>query len=265
MGEKLRRTGLSAAAVAAALALVAGCGGDGGKDGAEGGGKDASAQEKPAAENAEPLTAAELEKRALKQGDVEGHRIEKATEKDLAEQPGAVKPASCRPVVDAIATAAAGDPAATVLRDAQEKPGGTPSLDENTTEEEMDRALEDALGATVVRMGLSTYEGKGAQGVLAEFREQLQGCEGTFTVNGTEQRVDSLTTDAPARGGDEAVTFSMVTTDEQGKEIPGSAFAVHRKGNVLAFFMAVSFTAEKKGDVQVPAALVEAQTAKLAG
>ncbi|WP_175407563.1 hypothetical protein [Streptomyces sp. TRM64462] len=279
----IRRSAVAASAVSLAL-LVTACGGD--KEGGKEGGKDAGAGDKAKnASAAKALTAAELEKAALAQGDVPGYKVEKAGPADLVDA-GAVTvdKAECKPLADAWYTAKPGSPAAAVQRKvvqepASTDPGGAASQDPakdkklgDMTEEELDKALKDmensvkdAFSVNVVIDGLSSYDGKGAEEALASLRTAATACAGGFTatVKGEPTKVLRVE-EEKVSGGQEAAGWALIT-DADGDELPLKLVLV-RHGQTLASFGVVNLGAAMSGakDLPLPTAVIDAQVGKLA-
>ncbi|EST30272.1 hypothetical protein N566_21655, partial [Streptomycetaceae bacterium MP113-05] len=161
MQKNIRRTTLTAAGVVAALVLT-GCGGA-----SETAGEGKSGGEQKAEAPAEPaLSKADLEKLALAEGDVEGFTVRKGAADDVAPPPKgtASEPAECGPYLDLATETAPGDPGSVVLRTVTEKQE-TPKADGELDQEDLDAfedAMDGALSASVARVGVAAYGGKGA-------------------------------------------------------------------------------------------------------
>ena len=266
MQKNVRRSTLTAAAAVAVLVLT-GCGG------ASQAADDAKSDAKQKAEApAEPaLSEADLEKLALADGDVEGFTVEKGAADDVAAPPKGTQaePAACGPYVGLVTETAPGDPGLVVVRSVtgkQETPkvDGDGELDMEALEAFED-AMDDALGASVVRMGVAAYGGEGAADAMKELRDWTGACKGDFTVGPQKQAVTELEADAPAQGADEAVRFTM-EVELEGRTVPMTRYEVYRDGDTVVTFMAMNGAAllgESGDDWGVPDAVVKAQLAKL--
>lgn len=254
----VRRSALAAAAASLVL-LVTACSGEGSDGGTEDKGKESAAAQ-PAAE---ALTAAELEKLALEQGDVKDHKITKAgPEDDIAAEDVTTDKAECEPLTRAMAGVPLGDPAATVKRRATAEPtAADPSKDGEVSEGDVDGVMERAFDITTSLVTLSSYEGKGAADAVSALKSAGRACSGGFTVKmaGTEQKVVKLA-EAKVSGGDEAVAWRM-TAEQDGEKLPFNLVAV-RKGGSFVSFSSFNIVAPD-GDLPLPTAVVDAQAAKL--
>ncbi|MEU0370436.1 hypothetical protein ABZ070_09260 [Streptomyces sp. NPDC006283] len=257
----VRRTALAAAAASLVL-LVTACGGDG--SGGDGDTKDKGGETGAAEPAAKALTVAELEKLAIAQGDVKGHKVAKAgPQDDIAAKDVTTDQAECLPLARALAGVPVGEPGATVKRRATAEPKDAGKDAGDMTEEELGDAFTDAFDITTTLLALSSYEGKGAADGFAALKTAGTACSGgfTMTVAGTEQKVQKFA-EAKVSGGDEAVAWAM-TADQGGESLPFN-LAVVRKGGSLVTFSSFNLTAPtEKGDLPLPTAVIDAQAAKL--
>jgi hypothetical protein len=242
----VRRTALAAAAASLVL-LVTACGGEGSDGGTneKGNGKDSAAK---------ALTAAELEKLALAEGDVKAHKVVKAgPQDDIAAKDVKTEKAECEPVARAVAGTPMGAPAATVKRRATAEP--------DVKEAGKDGAIEGAFDITTSLVALSSYEGEGAADAFAALKGAGTACAGGFTMTmaGTEQKIVKMT-EAKVSGGDEAVAWTM-TAEQDGEKLPFNV-AVVRKGGTFVSFSSFNLMAPE-GELPLPSAVIEAQVAKL--
>ncbi|MFF0744502.1 hypothetical protein ACFYVL_29285 [Streptomyces sp. NPDC004111] len=257
----VRRTAAALSVVSLSL-LVGACGADAPAP-AKGGDKAApSAPAQPAEQAAKALTAAELEKVALAQGDVPTHLVTPGTKADEAAA-GSVKAdrAECKPLLDALAAVPQGTPGAHVLRKAVEKPAKM-KVDPKASAEEKAKAGLNALSQPVTAERLASYEGKGAQEAFAGLAKAGKACAGGFggQQGGDKLRIASVTPDAVS-GGDEAQgwTFQMKAQGPDESDVVMKLAAV-RKGGTLATFYTISLGGTVKTQ---PTAVIEAQLRKL--
>ncbi|MFJ4870991.1 hypothetical protein [Streptomyces sp. NPDC088757] len=248
MRTSIRTVAVTTTAVSLAL-LGTACSGD--KAGDSGKGSAApSASATSEAPAAKALSAAELEKLIVEQADLPGHQVQKAKATDVVKSEAVVTDkASCKPLADALAFIAAGDPAASVQRKAIEVPKKTGSP-------------EDALGALaapVTSVTLGSYDGQGAQEALASLKASGTDCAGGFGVTSSGEKV-KVTKVAPetVTAGDEALAWT-VTSDVDGEPFV-TKLVVFRKGNTLASFSSFSLAGTVK---ELPKAIVDAQAKKL--
>ncbi|UYQ63858.1 hypothetical protein [Streptomyces peucetius] len=249
----VRRTALAAAAASLVL-LVSACGGEG----SGGGTKDdtkAKGKESAAAEPAtKALTAAELEKVALVQGDVKAHKIVKAgPQDDIAAKDVKTDKAECEPLARAVAAAPMGEPVATVKVRATAEP--------DVKNAGKDGAIEGAFDITTSLIALSSYEGQGAADAFSALKSAGASCADGFTLTmaGNEQKILKLT-EAKVSGGDEAVAWTM-TAEQEGEKLPFNV-AVVRKGGTFVSFSSYNLMAPE-GVLPLPTAVIDAQAAKL--
>ncbi|MER7727896.1 hypothetical protein [Streptomyces sp. NPDC096323] len=260
----IRRTAVAATVMSLAL-LTAACGSDSG----DGAGKDngkAGASAKPAdkgadTSSAKALTAAELEKASLAQGDVKGHKIVKAGPADsIAGDAVNTDKADCDVFADALMGAKSGTPAASTQRRIANEPkkGGDKESDDPA------EAFKAAFDITTTLATLSSYDGKGAGDALAGLRTAATRCASgfTFTAAGSKQKVTEIA-EVPVKGGEEAVAWT-VTVEAEGEKSAMKLIEI-RKGTTLASLTALNLGASGAGgDFDMPTAVIDAQAAKLA-
>ncbi|MFG3495382.1 hypothetical protein [Streptomyces sp. NPDC047928] len=257
-----RRSAVAASAVSLAL-LVTACGSEkttGGDEGAKGD-KGAVAD----AGSAKALTAAELEKAIIAQGDVDGYKVQQpgAADRVPAEQV-TVDKAACQPLAHAVYAVALGEPKATVGRKVVQEPkkGDKPSLGD-LSEKELEDAVASAFDLTSTMVSLASYEGKGADEAVASLRKAAGECAGGFTLKlaGEAQKVLKVE-ELKVSGGQEAAGWTVLTQQEGGT-MPLKV-AVVRQGSTLASFSVVNFGAAGSGkDYDLPTAVIDAQVGKL--
>ncbi|MGW1296461.1 hypothetical protein [Streptomyces sp. NPDC002533] len=267
----VRRTALAASAAALALLATACSGssdadGKAGKDGKDEKGAASGSSSAPKAP-AKALTAAELEKATLAQGDVEGTRVTKTGPADEVPADGVkVDKEACLPVAHAMYGVAQKDAVATTKRKVIDEPkaGGKKSLEDVAKGEGADE-FKDAFNLTSTFVALHSYEGTAGPDAFAALKKAAADCAGGFTatVAGTPTKVVSMT-EEKVTGGDEAVAWT-VTTEDDGATAPVKLVALRKESSVATFF-AFNLAAAGGGDVkfELPTAVVAAQDKKLA-
>ncbi|URN15396.1 MULTISPECIES: hypothetical protein [Streptomyces] len=263
----IRRTAVVASAVSLAL-LVTACGGDKAADAGKNdkAGKDGGAAAAPAPA-AKVLTAAELEKAVLAEGDVKGHKVSSAKAEEIG-KPGdvTVDKQECLPLAEAASSIVVGTSTAHVTRKVVEEP--KPSAGKSAgdmTEGELEDAFASSLALTMTVDTLASYEGKGAEETAAKLRAAGTACAGGFTVTQAGDKTKVLKVEeAELAGGDEAAAWVLTSEVEAGKTMPIKVAAV-RQGATLTTFMAVNIGAALAGkDYPLPTAVIDAQVAKTA-
>ncbi|WP_240135325.1 hypothetical protein [Streptomyces sp. MUM 178J] len=263
----VRRSAVAVSAVCLGL-LATACSGSSDEEN-KSSGREAARSEKPAAAEGggRPLTAAELEKIVLAQGDVKGHKVEKSSVAAAATPDGVkVDRAECEPLAHAMSGVKLGKPAATVTRQATQEPAEQKQdvSIEDMTEEEIQEQLAENFNLTSTLVGLAAYEGTGAEEVLASLRSAAKACSGGFTATMQGEKSKILKVEEiKVSGGQEAVAWSLTADLEDGDTMP-TKLAVIRKDGTLARFVAVNFGGLINGkDFPLPTAVVDAQLAKL--
>ncbi|MBN0045367.1 hypothetical protein JS756_14860 [Streptomyces actuosus] len=243
---------------ALSLALVTGCSGEKKNDDAKGSAAPASSAAGTTAPAAKALTAAELQKLLLAQGELKGYKSDPGAD-ILPKSKAEVKTdkAACDPVAWATAALPPGDTDAraanTVTQDKAGSATGAPT------------DMENAFDVDLTFVGLSSYDGDGAEKAMKAVSDGLAACAGGYglTAAGESSKVTKVTSEKGAELGDESLAFA------EGVDMDGEGTAmfhtqVVRKGNTVATFYTVNFSAIGSGEgVKVPAAVVEAQVAKL--
>ncbi|MFJ8107068.1 hypothetical protein [Streptomyces sp. NPDC096132] len=252
----------TAAIGALSLALLTGCSSDeGSKDSKDS--KGSASSSSSAASDAKALTSAELEKLLLAQGELKGY---KATSGDdtLPKSKSAVKTdkAACDPLAWASAGLAPGDTDANASNTvSQEKASDSPTSLEDISEAD----IEDAFNVDMTFVGLSSYDGDGAEKALKAVSDGVAACSGGYALK-AERETSKVTKVAAVKGiggGDESVAFTE-DVDMDGEGTATLTAEVVRKGNTVATFYTVNFAAFSTGEtMENPAAVVEAQVAKL--
>ncbi|MGC5535933.1 hypothetical protein [Streptomyces sp. SR-10] len=260
----VRRTALAASAAALAL-LATACGGTSDadkKDDKDAAGGSSSAPKAPA----EALTAAELERATLAQGDVKGRKVTQAGPADEVPADGVtVDKEACLPVAHAMYGVAQKGSVATTKRKVIDEPkaGNKKSL-EDLADGEAEDAFKEAFDLTSTFVALNSYEGAAGPDAFAALKKAAADCAGGFTatVAGTPTKVASIA-EEKVTGGDEAAAWT-VTSEDDGDKAPFKLVALRKEGAVATFF---SFNlAAAGGDVkfEVPVEVVAAQDKKLA-
>ncbi|MER8085859.1 hypothetical protein ACIO6T_06770 [Streptomyces sp. NPDC087532] len=257
----IRRTAVAASTVCLAL-LATACGGSDSGSGSGDKSADAKGKDSAAKPAAKALTAAELEKVALAQGDVKGHRISKAAAKDVVSVDD-IKVAKevCAPLADALMGAQVGEPGAFIKRTVVSEPKKG-SMDKQDTDAE--GAFKAAFDITTTQLALGSYDGKGAEESVAALRTAATECAGgfDFTAAGEKQKVSKIT-EEKVKGGEDAAAWT-VQLEQDGEKVQLKLVAL-RQGPSFASFSSMNLAAMGGGgDFELPTAVVEAQAAKLA-
>lgn len=253
---------LCATAVVSALsfALITGCSDGGSKDSGSSGDGNGS---KPAAK---ALSAAELEKRILAKGDVDGYKVEKAPKAGASKQDDT----ECAPLERALGGSAPSGAAAEASRlVTQEKKKKNPTDDATSLDDladgKFEDSLKDSMDVDVTHIGLASYNADGAEKGLKALSDAIKGCTGGFTVSvdGDKMKYTKVETEKTSGTGDDSVAFAA--TGDSGDGDPGTVHVeVTRHGNTLATYYTINLGALiAKKAYTVPAAVIKAQAAKL--
>lgn len=244
------RVAATVAVSALTLALATGCGGDSG-------GSDAKA-----------LSAAELKKSIIAQGDVEGYKVD-ASGKQLPKSKDQIKSSDekCRPLAYAMGGLAPGDAASNtaVMTTEEKKPTDSASKSlEDLAEGEIEDSLTDAMSLNMTVVGLSSYDGSGAEETFKSVSDAVESCSGGFPVvmQGSDQKLTEITSEKASGAGDESVAFAAVSDDDG--DVGTTHVEVVRHGSTIATYYTINLglmMTDKAYDV--PAALIDAQAAKL--
>ncbi|GAQ67444.1 hypothetical protein SsS58_07899 [Streptomyces scabiei] len=239
----IRRSCVAGAAVLS-LTLLTACSdsGESGEKGGSGGGKPA-------------LSAADLEKVVLKDGDVKGHKV---SEPNGTVDRKTIEPGSdaCAPVAYAMLGSVVDEPAATVQRETQKK------IDPVEAAKSGDAS---GLDATRTLLRLSAYDGEAARAVMKSLTASAEDCADGFevTADGTSQQVTKVTTDPAPEGADEAIALTFLS-EAEGTKVPMKV-VVFRQGATVGYVTALNLASAATGkDFDFPAEVVEAQVKKLA-
>ncbi|MEV5907811.1 hypothetical protein ACWEGX_01760 [Streptomyces chartreusis] len=245
------RVAATVAVSALSLALVTGCGGDSG-------GSDAKA-----------LSAAELKKSIIAQGDVEGYKVD-ASGKQLPKSKDQVKSGEekCAPLAYAMGGQAPGEAASetsVMVTQEKKKPTDGASKLEDLTESEIEDSITSAMDMTLTVVGLSSYDGDGAAETFKSVSDAVESCSGGFpvTMQGTDQKVTGIAAEKGSGSGDESVGFTAKSDAEDG-DVATTHVEVVRHGSTIATYYTMNLglmITDKPYDV--PAAVIDAQSAKL--
>jgi len=250
----IRRTALATSAACVAL-LATACGGS---DSGSGSGDKAGDTKGKESTAAKALTAAELEKAALAQGDVEGHKVAKTAAKDeISKNDIKAEKAACTPLANALMGAEVGEPATFTRRTVVSEPKKKADL-------KPEEALKAALDITTTQLALGSYDGTGAADSVAALRKAATECAGGFSfAAGGEQNKVTKVTEAQVKGGEEAAAWTVEMA--AGGEKVAFKLVGMRQGASFASFASINLAAlGGEGDFELPTAVIEAQAAKLA-
>ncbi|MFG2945089.1 hypothetical protein [Streptomyces adustus] len=256
------RLGATAVVSVLSLALITGCSGDGPKDTADAKAS-GSAASKTTAPAAKALGAADLEKLLLAQGEVKGYKVDSGDD-TLPKSKSEVETdkAECAPLAWATAGLAPGDTAANASNSVQQAKASDKSV---SAEDAGAEDIANAFDVTMTFVGLSSYDGDGAEKALKAVSDGVKACSGGYGLkaDGEDTKVTKVTAAKSAGGGDESVAFAE-QVDMDGEGTATFNTEVIRKGNTVATFYTVNFAAFATGDaMENPAAVVQAQVAKL--
>ncbi|WP_158708467.1 hypothetical protein [Streptomyces sp. NRRL S-244] len=257
----VRRTVLTASAVSLAL-LATACGSDK-ADGKVGGATPTpSAPSAAAAPAAKGKTDAELTALLVTQAEAPGYLLQSEAAAKLADVDKASvttdKP-ECKVLVQGQALQKIGSPTgvARTALGAKPKEAGP-----NASAQEKAEAIKNAIGTTVTMVGLTSYDDKGAQDVLASVKAAGQACAGGFssTSQGETTKYESVQrgTGAPVTYGDDSVSL-VLTADLEDGDKATILLTVLRTGSTVATFSSISLL----GTAESPVTLVAAQSKKL--
>ncbi|MEU6939692.1 hypothetical protein ACFUJX_19080 [Streptomyces rubiginosohelvolus] len=261
----VRRTALAASAAALAL-LATACSGSSDADGKDEKGAangSSSAPKTPA----KALTAAELEKATLAQGDVKGTKITKAGPADEVPADGIkVDKEACLPIAHAMSGVPQEGAVATTKRKVIDEPKKTDEKSlEDLGEGEAEDLFKNAFDLTSTAVVLSSYEGAAGPDAFATLKKAAADCAGGFTatVGKTPTKIASIA-EEKVTGGDEAAAWT-VTSEDDGDTVPLKLAVLRKEGTVATFFAFNLAAAGGEGvKFELPTAVVAAQDKKLA-
>ncbi|MET7650749.1 MULTISPECIES: hypothetical protein [unclassified Streptomyces] len=249
----------TAAIGALSLSLLTACSDEGSKGTADSkASSSSSAASSSSAPAAKALTTAELEKLLLTQAEVKGYKVDSGNDTLPASkaQVKTDKPA-CDPLAWATAALAPGDTDANASNTVSEDKASAATAPED---------LADAFDVDMTFVGLSSYEGDGAEKAMKAVTDGVTACAGGYglAADGEKSKVTKVAAEKGATKGDQTVEFTE-DVDMDGEGTATFHTVVVRKGNTVASFYTVNFAAFTKGGDMgaVPAAVVDAQVAKL--
>ncbi|MFF2011921.1 hypothetical protein ACFVWY_22960 [Streptomyces sp. NPDC058195] len=256
----IRRTAVAATVVSLAL-LATACGGSDSASDQGAGDKGAKGKDSAAAAPAvKALSAAELGKVALAQGDVKGHKVSETAAKDtLPVDKIKTEKEVCSPLVRALMGSQVGDPAAFTKRTAVSEPKKSDPAKQDAKD-----TLKAMLDITTTQLALGSYDGKGAQESLGSLRTAATDCAGgfEFTADGGKQKVTEIV-EEQVKGGEEAAAWT-VEVEQDGEKMRFKLAAI-RQDTVFVSFSSMNLGMVGSGeDFDLPVAVVEAQSEKLA-
>jgi hypothetical protein len=255
--------GATVAVSVLSLALITGCsddGSDGSKDSANSG----SASSSSPTTAAKAYSAAELEKLLLADGEIEGYKVSSGDDTLLAAKSALkVDKAECEPVAYATAALPPGDTDA----------GASNSVTQSAPTDSASKSLEDlaegdlgdAFNLTQNFVGLSSYEGDGAEKAFKAVSDAVAACSGGFgyAAQGTDSKIVKIAPEKASGTGDESLAFA-VEAETDGGGTGTFHTEVVRHGSTIATYYSVNFAALGSGKpYDVPAAVIDAQAAKL--
>jgi len=253
------RIGATLAVSALSLALITGCSDNGSDDAKGSDAKESAASSAPAAK---ALTSAELEKLLLAKGDVKDFEAQSGDD-TLPKSKSEVKTdkAACDPLAWATAALAPGDTDANASNTLTAKPAASSKDPSKLT----DADIENAFDVSITFVGLSSYDGDGAEKALKAVSDGVTACSGGYGLKAEDEssKVTKVSTAKSSGAGDESVAFAE-DVDMDGEGTATFLTEVVRKGNTVATFYSVNLAAVSKGGkTEIPAELVTAQVAKL--
>ncbi|MFE9852241.1 hypothetical protein ACFYPN_26080 [Streptomyces sp. NPDC005576] len=268
MRASLVRRSALAASVASLVLLASACGGSSDDSDSKSEAPNSSKSAPAAAEQSDvkALTAAELEKASLADGDVADHKIEKAGAQDILKAADVTSDkAECLPFAHALFAVPQGKPVASTARTATTEPKAS---DADTSGDMSDKDIDDAMNASMdvssTMIDLASYEGGDASDVVTAVRKAAAACTAGFTatVQGDAQKLSGIT-EAKVAGGEEAAAWNMVA-EQEGTKIPFGLVVV-RQGSTVTTFTTINMAAALGKDVKLeqPTSVVDAQVKKL--
>ncbi|MCX4698293.1 hypothetical protein [Streptomyces sp. NBC_01373] len=250
------RMGATVAVSVLSLALITGCSDEGSDDSKDSANSGSSSSSSPTAA-AKAYNAAELEKLLLAEGEIEGYKVTSGDD-TLPKSKSVLKnidKAECEPVAYAMAALPPGDTDATASNTVtQDAPTDASSTDD----------FAEAFNLTATYVGLSSYEGDGAEKAFKAVSDGVEACSGGFgfTADGTSTKITKIAPEKASGAGDESVAFAV----DSGADGESGTFhtEVVRHGSTIATYYSVNFALMSSGKpYDVPAAVIDAQAAKV--
>ncbi|MFD7260633.1 hypothetical protein [Streptomyces sp. NPDC059874] len=165
--------------------------------------------------------------------------------------------AECKVLVQSQAVQKIGTPTGIARQILSPKPK---ALAPDAPPEEQAKAIQKTIGNTMTMIGLSSYDGTGAEELLASLKAAGTACAGGFTAttDGEATKYEGVKPGPAVTGGDEVVSLAITIVDEGGDKATGQLVVV-RKGATVATFNSISFL----GTTESPTALIDTQVKKL--
>ncbi|MFJ3666029.1 hypothetical protein ACIPSE_06215 [Streptomyces sp. NPDC090106] len=243
---------------ALSLALVTGCSDKGSTD-SEGGSKESSAA---SSSDAKALTSAELEKLLLTKSDLTGYEVDSGDDTiPQSKNDAKADKSACDPLVWATTALPPGDTDASASNAVTSVPSAASKDPSKLTEDDFTAALD--VDATLV--GLSSYDGDGAEKALKSVSDAVAACSGGYgvTAEGETTKITKVATEKGSGAGDASVGYAT-DVDMDGEGTTTVHVDVVRKGNNVATFYTINLAAlTSGGKTAIPAEVVQAQIAKL--
>ncbi|MEV8555222.1 hypothetical protein AB0478_01895 [Streptomyces sp. NPDC051917] len=249
---------LCATAVLGALsfALVTGCsGGDSGGD------------SKDSGTAAKALSAAELKKLIIAEGEVPGFTVGAVP----AARAKAITTGSaqCRPLVRVLSGLPPTDAAAKTDRLATEKqkkePAAKPTSLDDLDEGKFEEAMHKSLDRDLTTVTLASYDGDGAEKALASLSTAVKDCASGFPAQqaGTKVQFSKVAEEKATGAGDGSVAFTATMDSDDGDAAPVHAEVLRRGNNLSVYFTSNLGAMMAKEAYTVSPEVVRAQQAKL--
>ncbi|WP_285510430.1 hypothetical protein [Streptomyces sp. NBRC 14336] len=251
------RVGATVAVGAVALALITGCSSDDSKGSDEGKGKEGAATPTNAAK---ALSAAELEKLLLADADLDAKKYKVEDGDDtLPKSKAGVKAdkSECEALVWATGALPPGDTDAAASNTVSQIPGGSGG--------DAPEDISDALNINMTFVGLSSYDGDGAEKAMKLVSDGVSACGGGYgmTAEGETTKVTKIASAEGSGQGDESVAY-VQSVDMDGEGTADFKTEVVRKGNTIATFYSFDLAALGSGKPsEIPADVISAQLGKV--
>ncbi|MFE5817943.1 hypothetical protein [Streptomyces sp. NPDC056479] len=245
------RVAATVAVSALSLALVTGCGGESGTS------------------DAKALSAAELKKAIIADGDVEGYKVDGSGKQLPSKDQIKSTDEQCRPLAYAMGGLPPGDAAAgaaAMAKQETKRPTANASkpVDE-LSESEIEDSITDAMDMTLTVVGLSSYDGAGAEETFKSVSDAVKNCSEGFplVMQGEDQKPTAVTPEKGSGTGDESIAF-VVKSDLEDGDVGTTHVEVVRHGSTIATYYTMNLGLMMTDKAyKVPAAVIDAQAAKL--